>query len=99
MIWEQNECLLMNPTDCTFNLVINKGALDCVMCSSDNIDRRMNTYRDKVGKVLSMVDLEDEDDNSNINEWGEDKGGATMAPSTAKNETRMKKNSRRRPRR
>ena len=69
------------------------------MCSSDNIDRRMNTYRDKVGKVLSMVDLEDEDDNSNINEWGEDKGGAMMAPSTAKNETRMKKISRRRPRR
>ena len=29
--WENIDCLLMTPADCTFNLVINKGALDCVM--------------------------------------------------------------------
>ena len=38
----------MIPTDCNFNLVINKGALDCVMCYSDQIERRMNMYRNEV---------------------------------------------------
>ena len=51
--------LLMTPVDCTFNLVINKGDLGCVMCSSDQIERRMNIYRDEVGGVLRLGNLED----------------------------------------
>ena len=31
------------------------------MCSSDQIKRRMNTYRYKVGRVLRLGDPEDED--------------------------------------
>ena len=57
----------MNPADRTFNLVIDKGDLDCVMCSSDQIEMRMNTYRDEVGRVLGLVDLEDEDGDSDNN--------------------------------
>ena len=70
MAWEHGDCLSMNPADRTFNLVIDKGDLDCVMCSSDQIDMRMNTYRDKLGRVLSLVDLEDEDSYSYNNEGG-----------------------------
>ena len=55
----------MNPPDCTFELVIDKGDLDCFMCSSDQINRRMNMYRDEVARLLRMVDLEYEDSNSN----------------------------------
>ena len=33
MTWENGDCLSMTPTDCTFNLVIDKGDLDCVICS------------------------------------------------------------------
>ena len=57
----------MTPADRTFNLVIGKGGLDCVMCSSDQIDSRINMYRDKVGRVLRLGDLEDEGDNSDNN--------------------------------
>ena len=46
--------------DRTFGLVINKGDLDCIMCLSDQIERRMNMYRDKVERVLRLSDLEDE---------------------------------------
>ena len=49
---------MMTPTYRTFNLVINKEALDCVIFSSDQIERRMNTYRDKVGRVLRLGDLD-----------------------------------------
>ena len=48
MTWEHSDCLLMTPADCIFNLVIDKVALDCIMCSSDQIERRMNMYRGKV---------------------------------------------------
>ena len=57
----------MTPPDCTFDLVINKGDLDCVMCSSDQIERRMNMYRDEVGRLLRLGDLDYEDINSNNN--------------------------------
>ena len=67
MTWYHGDCLVMTPTDCTFNLVIDKGDLECVMCSSDQIDRRMNKYRDDVGRVLRLGDLEDEDRYSNNN--------------------------------
>ena len=57
MTWEHGDCLSMTPVDRTFDLVINKGDLDCVMCSSDQIERRMNMYRDEVGRVLRLGDL------------------------------------------
>ena len=79
----------MTPADRNSNLVIDKGALDCVMCSSDKIDRRMNMYREDVGRFLRLGDLEYEDINSNNNKGREEKGGTTMTPSTAKNATRM----------
>ena len=66
----------MIPTDCNFNLVINKGALDCVMCSSDQIERRMNMYRDEVDTVLRLVELEDEEEDGDIdNNKGEEGKG------------------------
>ena len=40
------------------------------MCSSDQIDMRVNIYRYKVDKVLSIGDLEDEDIGSNNNKGG-----------------------------
>ena len=46
-------------------------------------------YREEVGRVLRLVDLEDKDGDSDNNEGGEEKGGTTMTPSTAKNATRM----------
>ena len=49
----------MTSANCTFNLVIDKGVLYCVMCSSDHIERSMNIYRDKVGRVLRLGDPED----------------------------------------
>ena len=49
-------------------------------------------YRDEVGRVLRLGDLEDEDGDSNNNEGGERKGGSTTPPSTAKNATRKDKN-------
>ena len=70
MMWEHVYCLLMPPSDHIFDLVINKGALDCVMCSLDQIERRMNMYRDEVDRFLRLVDLEDEDGNSKNNEGG-----------------------------
>ena len=66
MTWEHSDCPLMTPLDHTFNLVINKGYLYCVMCSSDYIKRRRNIYRDEVGRVLRLIDLEDEDSNSKV---------------------------------
>ena len=81
----------MTPADITFDLVIYKGDLDCVMCSSDQIERRMNMYRDEVGRVLRLGDLEDEHDNINNNEGGEGKGGTTTTPSMKINVTRKDK--------
>ena len=40
------------------------------MCSSDQIERRMTMYKDEVGGVLSLGDLEDEDGNGDKNEQG-----------------------------
>ena len=60
----------MTPADLTFNLVVDKGDLDCVMCSSDQIKRRMNMYGDKVGRVIRLGYLEDEDGDRNNNEGG-----------------------------
>ena len=57
MTWEHVDCLLMTPADCTFDLVIDKGDMDCVMCSSYEIERRMNMYMDELEKVLRMGDL------------------------------------------
>ena len=81
---------MMTPADQTFDLVINKGDLNCIMCPSDQIEKRMNMYRDEVGRVLRLGDLEDEDGNSDNNERGEGKGGTTT-PLTAKNVTRKDK--------
>ena len=72
--WENIDCLLMTPADCTFNLVINKGALDCVMWSSDQNERRINMYRGEVGRFPRLGDLEDEDGNSDNNEGGGGEG-------------------------
>ena len=60
----------MTPVVRTLNLVINKGDLDCVMCSSYQIKRRMNMYRGEVGRVPRIGDLEDEDGKSYNNEGG-----------------------------
>ena len=57
----------MTPSDHTFYLVIDKGYLEFVMCSSNETERRMNVYRDEVGRILSLGDLEDEDSSSNNN--------------------------------
>ena len=46
MTWERGDCLLIPPVHRTFNLVINKGDLYCVVCSSDHIERRIKMYRD-----------------------------------------------------
>ena len=64
---EYNDCLLMTPTDRTFTLLLNKGDLDCVMCSLDQIKMRMNMYRDDVWRVLRIGDLDDEDVDSDNN--------------------------------
>ena len=77
------------PADCTFNLVMNKGGLDYLMCSSDQIKRRVNMYRDKAERVFRLGDLEDEDSDNNNNKVGG--GGTMMTPSTAKNTTRKHK--------
>ena len=61
---------MMTLLDLIFNLVIDKGALNCVMCSSDHIERKIIMYRDEVRRVLSMGDLEDWDVNSDNNEEG-----------------------------
>ena len=82
---------MMTSVDCTFNLVIDKGDLECFMRFSDQIEMRMNTYRDEVGRFLRLGDLEDEDGNRDNNEGGEEKGGTTMTLSTAKNAMRMDK--------
>ena len=91
MTWEHGDCLLMNPADRIFNLVIDKRVLDCVMCSSDQIKRKINMYRDKARRFLRMRDLKDEDNDSDNNEVGVEKGGTTMTPSTTKNATRKGK--------
>ena len=67
MTWEHSDCVLVIPVDHTFYLVINKAALDRVMCSSYQIETKMNMYRDEVERVLSLRDLEDEYANSNNN--------------------------------
>ena len=59
--WEHGDCVSMPPADRTFDLVINKGDLYCSMCYSDQIEMRMNMYRDEVDRVLRIVDLKDED--------------------------------------
>ena len=40
------------------------------MCLSDQIERRMNMYRDEVGRVLRLGDLEDEDSDIDNKEGG-----------------------------
>ena len=35
---------MMTPADLIFDLVNDKGSLDCVMCFSDQVIRRMNIY-------------------------------------------------------
>ena len=41
------------------------------MCFSDQIEMRMNTYRDKVGRFLRLGYLEDEDSYRENNKGGE----------------------------
>ena len=48
-------------------------------------------YRDKLGRVLRLGDLENEDGNRDNNKVGEGEGGTTTTPPTAKNETRKDK--------
>ena len=70
MMWENSDCLLMTLADRNFDLVIDKGDLDWIMCSSDQIEMRMNMYMDKVGRFLRMGDLEYENVGSDNNEGG-----------------------------
>ena len=49
-------------------------------------------YLDKVGRVLNLGDLKDEDSDSDNNGEGEGKGGTMTTPLTAKNATRKEKN-------
>ena len=42
MTWVYGDYLLMTPADQIFDLVIDKGNLDYVMCYSDHIEGRMN---------------------------------------------------------
>ena len=51
----------------------------------------MKTYREKVGRFIRPGGLEYEDGNSDNNEGVEEKCGATMMLSTAKNVTRLYK--------
>ena len=60
----------MTPKDRTFDLVIDKRAMDCVMCFLDQIEKRMNMYRDELERFLRLVDLKDEDGDINNNEGG-----------------------------
>ena len=78
---------MMTPADFTFDLVINKGDLDCVMCSSDQIKSRTDMYREEIGRVLRLGDLEDEVGDSDNDERGEVKVGTTTTSSTAENAT------------
>ena len=87
---EHGNCLLMTSADQIFDLVSDKGDLECIMCSSDQIERRMDMYREEVGRVLRMK-LKDEDGNSDSIKWREGKGGTTTTPSTSKNTTRKDK--------
>ena len=48
-------------------------------------------YRDKVGRVLRLGELKDEDGDSDNNKVREDKGGTITTPLTAKNSMRMDK--------
>ena len=41
-------------------------------------------YRDEVGRVLRLGDLEDEDGDGDNNKGGEGKSGTSTTPSTAK---------------
>ena len=88
--WDHGNCLSMTPADRIFDLVIDKGDMDCVVCSSYQIERRMNMYRDEVGRFLRLK-LEDEDGNSDNTKGEEGKGGTTTTPSTAKNATKTDK--------
>ena len=81
----------MTPVVRTLNLVINKGDLDCVMCSSYQIRRRMDIYRGEVLRVLRLGDLDYEDGYSEKNKGEEEKGGTMMTPSTAKTTTTLDK--------
>ena len=67
MTWEHCESLSMTPANFTFNIVINKEALDCFMFYSDNIKRRMNMYRDEVERVVRLGEIKDEDGDSDNN--------------------------------
>ena len=41
------------------------------MCSSDQIERRMNTYRDEMGRVLRLGDLKYEEGDIDNNKGGD----------------------------
>ena len=68
--WEHSYYISMTPVDRTFDLVIDTGALECVMCYSDQTERRMNMYSNEVERVLMLVGLEDEDGDSDNNKGG-----------------------------
>ena len=40
-------------------MTITKGDLDCVMCPSDQIEGRINIYRDEVERVPRLGNLKD----------------------------------------
>ena len=48
MSWEHGDCILIPPADSTFNLVMNKGELECVMCSSDQINNNSNNDKNSL---------------------------------------------------
>ena len=57
MTWEHGDSLSMTPDDRTFDIVIDKEALDCVIFSSDQIKWRMNMYRDEVERVVRLGEI------------------------------------------
>ena len=72
----------MSPADLIFDLVIDKGDLNCVMCYSYQTNRKINIYRYEVDRVLRLGDLEDESGDSDNKEGVEGKGGTATTPST-----------------
>ena len=59
MTWEHSDSLSMTPADRTFDIVIDKEDLDCVMFSAYHIEWRVNIHRDEVERVVRLVEIED----------------------------------------
>ena len=81
----------MTSADRTFELVIDEEGLDCVMCSSDQIERRMNVYRDEVGGSSGWDTSRMRTVTVTTTKGGEGGVGTTTTPSTSINVTRKDK--------